>query len=329
MKFIKKIRYLVYWLRYLKDFIYDLNRFVSFSNIEHIHITDSEKLIAKIISLYHVIEKGLSMENPRPGFGLPRVFKLIEYIELYDKRFDKSEWDIQVKSAIKVLDEYRQFNEVNFINIDEVNIFLSKHIDILESDKFDGGTKVFNSNYLLKNEGISFDEVINMRSSIRNFGDDKISFSVVKKSIMQAQNAPSTCNRQSSRVLFSNNPNLIMKLLELQGGANGFSDKISSLLIICSDMKCYQGGGDRHSGIIDASLYAMALMYCLSKNGVANISLNWSKTAKEDRALRKMIDFPESYHVLFFIGLGSYRNSIKVPISTKNTLDKILHEIKE
>lgn len=322
-------RFLVYWSRYSKDFIYDLNRFVAYSNTEHVLIEDNAKLIAKIISLYHVIEKGLSIVNCRPGFGLPRVKKLIEYITMYSTRVDPQNWDIQVISSLKVLNEYNEFNKKHSITNDLLDNFLLQYSNFLEINNIDGGTKLFEINNMLKDEGISFDSVINSRSSIRNFGKENISFDVIKECVLQAQNAPSTCNRQSSRILHTKNRDLIKKLLNLQGGANGFSADISYLLIICSDLKSYQGVGDRHSGVIDASLFAMTLMYSLTKNKIANISLNWSKTAKDDIALRRLVAMPPSYSVLFFIGLGSYRDSINVPVSTKNTLPSILKEINE
>lgn len=329
MKIIEIIRPIIYWVRYLKDYIYDLNRFVMNSNIEHKNIKDTEKLVAKIISLYHVIEKGLSMEFVKPGFGQDRVKKLIEYVSMYSLRVDKRNWDIQVLSSIKVLAEYKTFNDKNLIINNDLNKFLNKFDDYKRDRDIQGGTKTLKHNLDALNDDVTFDSVIENRSSIRNFGHDNIEFNIVKRAIIQAQNAPSTCNRQSSRVLYTLNKDLIKGLLHLQGGSRGFSDKISCLLLVCSDAKCYQGSGDRHSGIIDASLFAMTLMYSLTKNNIANISLNWSKTAKEDLALRDLVTIPTSYSVIFLIGLGSYNNkNIKVPVSNKNSLNTILKEVK-
>ena len=68
------------------------------------------------------------------------------------------------------------------------------------------------------------------------------------------------------------------KVLELQSGSRGFADKIDKLLIISYDIKSYQGSGDRNTGYIDSSLFAMTLIYALTFMGIGTVPLNWSKS---------------------------------------------------
>ena len=62
MMFKELFRPIFYWLKYLTDYLYDLTRYVKYSNTEYVEFQDIDKLIAKIISLYHVIEKAFHLK---------------------------------------------------------------------------------------------------------------------------------------------------------------------------------------------------------------------------------------------------------------------------
>lgn len=330
MKILKnRVRFFIYWLRFLNSFLYDLTRFVKYSNIEYSEFKNTDKLISKIVSLYHVIEKGLSLEHPRVGFGMPRIEMLVRCISIYSRRVPKSDWNKHVISAIWVLDEYFRFNQKHNLSIPLLEKFLKKHSTFLDKNSVivKGGTKKIDIDTINFDESPSFDSVVSFRSSIRHFGSKKLEMSSIDSAIMLAQNSPSTCNRQSTRILRTTDRETIEKALFLQNGANGFSEGITCLLIVCTDLACYQGDGDRHSGIIDASLFGMTLIHSLTRFRIASIPLNWSKTYSEDIKLRKLINIPNSYNVLFFIGLGSFKNGIQVPVSAKSDIVDICQDI--
>jgi|TARA_B110000879_G_C11161620_1_gene509383 nitroreductase len=328
MQFIsERIRFILYWLRYLNDFLYDHIRFVKYSNTEYTYIRNTDKLVAKIISLYHVIEKGLSIDRPRLRFGVPRIKMLMRYIAIYSGRVDRGNWDIQVVSSLKVLREYSKFNKDRGADSLLVDEFLKDYSDVLEVEHIKGGTKALDLDEFFSQEAPLFDTVVSLRSSVRNFGVGEVALADVHSAIALAQQSPSTCNRQSSRVLITKDRIQIDELLALQGGANGFSEQINCLLVICSDLSCYQGPGDRTSGIIDGSLFGMSFLHAATRYKIASIPLNWSKNYKDDIKLRAMISFPDSYAVLFFVGLGVFKNNVRVPCSTKNSTHEICMNI--
>lgn len=329
MGFLKeRLRIPLYYFRYLRSFLYDLERFVKHSNVEYKRFENTDKLIAKIISLYHVIEKGLALEEPRLRFGKPRIEMLMRCITIYTSRIDKNNWDTQVHSALSVLDEYLKFNHNHGVAIPDLEQFLVTHRSILSDEISKGGTKAVNFEGLSLTDDPSFDAVVSARSSIRNFGGETVAMSDVYRAVRLAQKSPSTCNRQSARILMTTERNIIDQLLFLQKGTNGFGHKISSLLIVCCDLNCYQGDGDRVSGVIDGSLFGMTLIHALTRFKIASIPLNWSKDHSEDKKLRRLISVPDSYSVLFFIGLGSFKSQFKVPQSNKNDLSDICADIR-
>ena len=327
MMFKKLCRIFFYWFKYLSDYLYDLTRYVKHSNIEYVEYQDIDKLISKIITLYHVIEKGLSLESPRLMFGLARVNLLMNCISMYAARVNVCDWSVHATSALHVLDEYLKFNECHGKKIPELENFLLNYSDILNCNSLAGGTKVLDIEEVALSDKPFFDDVIMARSSIRNFGEDSINIEDIYESIRTAQKSPSTCNRQSARVLITEDSKIISSLLALQNGANGFDSKIQCLLLVCCDLKYYQGVGDRMSGVIDGSLFGMTLLHALTRFKIASISLNWSKGYQNDKKLRKLIQIPESYNVLFFVGLGSFKEKTRVPVSTKSNVYDICKKI--
>jgi nitroreductase len=258
---------------------------------------------------------------------MPRIEMLVKCISIYSRRVPKSDWNIQVVSAICVLDEYLRFNKKRNHSIPFLEKFLEKHSALLDRNTSKGGTKKIDLDTIAIKEPPSFDSVVSFRSSIRHFGAEKLEMSCVDNAITLAKNSPSTCNRQSTRILRTSDRETIEKILFIQKGAKGFSEGITCLLIVCTDLACYQGDGDRHSGIIDASLFGMTLIHSLTRFQIASIPLNWSKTYSEDLKLRRLINIPNSYNVLFLIGLGSFKKGIQVPVSTKNDIVDICEDI--
>lgn len=314
-----KIRKIYYFLKYMPSYVYDCARFVNNSNIEFTQYNNKDKLLAKIISLYHVIEKGLSMPNTKLHFGVDNYQNLITYLILFESKFNDFS-NCHYLSALSVLKQYYDFNKKNGIEVKKISIFLSERKKFI--NKINGGTKILNK---YKNE--SFIDVVNNRSSIRNFVPGLVPYNKVLECVKIAQKSPSSCNRQTSRIIYVTEKKDIEKILTLQSGARGFGHQIETLLLVCSDINYYQGVGDRMSGYIDSSLFAMTLLHSFTHHNIGTIALNWSKDFKEDIKLRKIIDIPCSYNVTFMIGLGYFEDEIKVPVSCKSNENDIVHKL--
>jgi nitroreductase len=315
------IRYMLYLARYLPHYLYDLNRFVKFSNKKYKMLDELEHRVAKVVTLYHVIEKGLSMESPRPGFGAERVDSLLYYINLYsnDTSFINH---IQIKSALLVLNEYQLFLLSCGIDNVELSSFLKRFQSIINDSAANGGTKVIDPLDKECSSKMSFSELVSHRHSVRFFNDIIINSSEIESAISMAMQSPSSCNRQSSRVV-KVPLDLIPKVLATQGGANGYSDRIKNLFAICFDNRCYQGVGDRNSGYIDASIFGTSLMYAFTSFGYHTLILNWSKPYHVDVELRKSLDLKPSISVCFFMAVGNIDSSVNVPNSQRNSIKSV------
>jgi nitroreductase len=319
----KKIDLLLRFLRALKQgfksFLYDFIRFSRYS-IQNTFPEDEIQLQSKIISLYHVIEKGLIMPNTRLGYGKDRIELLIKLLKLYHSKFDSIS-NVHYNSALKVLEAYLDLHKKTDLDLDYIKLFLNKNGF---ENKIQGGYYNLNKKSFIKQAKSNFLDLTNARNSIRNFSNEAVSIDDIKHAIKIAQSSPSTCNRQASRVYLLTNKEKIEKVLEIQSGSRGFGNKIDKLLMICFDIKSYQGSGDRYTGYIDSSLFAMTLIYALTYKGLGSISLNWSKRKELDLKLREIINIQNSHNVVFFIGVGHLNERTKIAVSKRYNLEDVI-----
>lgn len=319
----KKIDFLFRFLRALKQgyesFFYDFIRFSRYS-IQNTFPKDDIQLQSKIISLYHVIEKGLIMPNTRIGYGKDRIELLIKLLKLYDSKFDSIS-NVHYNSALKVLEVYLDLHKKTDLDLDYIKLFLNKNGF---KNKMQGGYYNLNKQSFIKEAQSNFLDLTKVRKSIRNFSNETVSIDDIRHAIKIAQSSPSTCNRQASRVYLLTNKKKIENVLKLQSGSRGFGNKIDKLLMICFDIKSYQGSGDRYTGYIDASLFAMTLIYALTYKGLGSISLNWSKRKELDLKLREIINIQNSHNVVFFIGVGHLNEATKIAVSKRYNLEDII-----
>lgn len=318
----KFLRYSRAFKAFYPSFYYDLDRY-SRHSIKNTYPKNNTQLTAKIISLYHVIEKGLIMPDRRLGYGKDRIELLLTLLKQYKKHYlyDKS---IHYNSALKVLKTYIDIHESSEIDVNYIKLFL-------ENESFDKKTnggyfELDKKTFIEKGKG-NFEDVVEVRKSIRNFSTEPVSKEIIYEAIKIAQNSPSTCNRQSARVYLFSEKDKIMEALKLQEGSRGFDHKIDKLLMIGYDIEAYQGSGDRSSGYIDASLFAMSLLYALTYKGLGSVSLNWSKSKEKDVNLRKAINIKESHNIVFFIGVGNLNDKTDIAVSARHNIDDILIEL--
>ncbi|TDR13075.1 nitroreductase family protein [Marinomonas communis] len=309
------LRFVVYLLRYFPDYICDLINYVKHSNKKYKSIDTKTQSISKIVSLYHVIEKGLSMKKSRPGFGIDRINSLIYYLELFSDNNEISS-SIQYKTAIIVLKKYHDFNLSQGVTIEKLSLFLEKNNLVDKEDSINGGTKKIKRISRKSSENLTFSEVVNIRSSVRFFNDEIVPENDVLEALSIAHKSPSSCNRQSYR-LIRVPIEKVPEVLKIQGGANGYIENIHNLFIIGFDIESYQGVGDRYSGYVDSSIFGTTLMYAFTSLGYQTLILNWSKPYKKNLELRKVVKLKESINISFFLAVGNIDLETIVPFSNR------------
>lgn len=316
-------------IRLILNFAYDLRRFRRYSNLVFTG-SGRARAAALIAMASHGIEKGLALPNPRPDYGQKLakllLWRLTRYVRVYGH-------DHTSKAALSTLWAYICFldrfgNDTSEIRkrLREIQRIDSQFVTISESL---GGVNIISKTDYEQSVCRDLEEWFAARRSVRHFADRRVERSVVEKAVRIAQSSPSACNRQSVRIWVLLDRNWIGKILTIQGGARGFDNSIPALLIVTSDLSCWQSVGERYQGWIDGGLFAMTLVWAFHSMGIVTCMLNWSKRKETDQELRNCLNLPANELVVLMIAAGYPPDQFRVAKSARLPLSDILRYVGE
>lgn len=271
----------------------------------------------EMIRNYHVIEKGLSMPEFRPGFGaepVTRLVQLVRRLELDQRPADNR----QHLAAKAVLVTYRERHQaIGHVAAGRVPA------ELVTPEPACGGTKAHVPANPADLE--AFARTVRTRSSVRNFIPDRApDMQTVNQAIDDARWSPSVCNRQTARVhLYTGDK--ATEMLKHQSGNRGFGHRVPLLIIVTSDLRYFSGVNERYQGWIDGGMFAMLLLLGLHARGLGAVSLNWSVLNKNDTAIRKPAGIPDHERIIMMIGCGVPEPGCVVPVSMRRSVEEISH----
>lgn len=311
------------FMKLTRDYVYDLIRYTRYSNTCN-RLDSFHKLEAGIVAHYHVIEKGLSLPEPRPGFGKDVASSLIDLLIIYRDRGYPPD-DIQYLSAIATLENYTRFHKQNNFDISNIELKI-KGIAVTHKLPVAGAITVFRKDILAASRA-EFELFSKGRHSVRNYDRRPVSVELIRNAIRIAQNAPSVCNRQSSRVYIISDMNVAKNILSLQNGNRGFGHIADKILIVTSDLQVFEGATERNQAFIDGGIFAMSLLYALHYYGLGACALNWSVSSLQDRRLRKAVRVKDSENIIMMVAVGHLPDNFKVAVSNRKKPDDIIEVI--
>lgn len=294
-------------LRFSYEYTLDCLATMRFNNYSPLETRD-RRLYYHILIDTHAIEKGLCLPNSRPLFGKQKIQGLIRMANLYNPDF--SSFPIQMLNG--ALRTYLESHHQRGITDDEI----LKQIDsyLQESAKGSlhelpelGGTKDATNVY---RDPPPTEELVNFltsRFSCRTFDSQPLDREVIEQILKVSQSTPSQCNRQSTRVHFYSDREQINRLLELQGGSNGFRQDIGNLFVVSSEITAWGGPGQRNQAFVDGALFCMTLMLTCHAHRVATCPLNLAKLNSDEKRIKQEGDIPARERLIMMIGLGKAR----------------------
>lgn len=302
-------------------YLYDLKRYLNNSS-SVTYIDKKEKLLANIIRNYHVVEKGLTMPDTRLGFGKPRLLSLCYDCNKYLQNYGND--DLQINHALNVLFEYKSLHELHSFDlaqdlkdkIDTLILFRKENIN-------DSHQILLQREEYFKDRFGDFKSFSESRCSVRNYSSEIVPVELLEASISLAINAPSACNRQTTRTHIYTSINKIKRILELQGGNRGFGHLANKLIIITADVGVYINPSERNQCFIDGGIFAMNLLYSLHYNGVAACILNCSHSPEKDKKMRELCEIKDSQVFIAMISCGFPTDDFKLARSKRHDLDYI------
>ena len=320
---INKLRKFGRLITSLNGFIYDYLRFVLYSGwIEN--LGDKELRNYHLVKIYHALEKSMSFKNRDPASGWKAAHLLFSIIK--NKR-QKKEYGFHDKASFNVLNK--------FINLPE-NISTDK-AKILRED-LSGAQIKTDQEHGCKNYALSDfrrgllsnpEDFFGSRYSLREFRDEVVPETIIKKAVSLSLKTPSVCNRQAWHVYHTSDPGIKSKALSYQSGNRGFGERIPNLLVITTDLKAFMSGEEHYQHWIDGGMFSMSLVYAFHSLGVASCCLNWSRPPSKDKALRKNMNIRNNHTVIMMLAIGWPAEMNNVCVSARRPLSEFLTKLEE
>lgn len=302
----------------LKSYYYDYKRFFALSGT--ISSNTETKLIKKIITRYHMIEKGLTMPEARLGFGKDAIILLCDLCIEYSSKYNTKEE--QLIHAIGVIFEYERFHKIRNYSL---NNKVDSKIKILKSTGINTSCsvqiKTTRKDYFSQTEG-SFLRFSNSRKSVRNYTNQDIPVDVFNEVFDLARNTPSACNRQSWRTYLFTEKDQINDILNIQGGNRGFGHLANKVIVIAGEVGAFASTGERNQVFIDGGIYAMNLLYALHYYQIAACILNCSTTIEKDQKLRESTKIKESEVFIAIITCGIPPEDFEIASSKRSEIKR-------
>lgn len=320
------IRDVYFSLRMLPNYLYDFRRFLVYSGMNKSRAFQSERA-AHITLFYHQVEKGLSLANPRPGFGMTVIPRLLSDVDAYISAYGLVS---PATTALAALQSYVDFNcrvghEASYV-CERLGQIKQKHgVSSEDSAAWIGGVTTVSRASLAEARASSFVEFFESRYSVRNFAGGVVPEGDIRKAVALSQKTPSVCNRQSWRVhAFSGAPKM-QELLEIQSGSRGFSENVSTVLVVTSELGAFVEVAERYQPWIDGGMFSMSLCLALHDLGYGTCCLNWSKERGDDVRLRNAAKLPPSEQVIMLIAVGTLPEKFDVARSYRPQVEHCLH----
>jgi len=324
MNFIKhKLYALFFWRTPIGEILnkfYDLKIHFKYS-FKNKGNTDKEKLEAYLQKQFHVIEKGMALPNPRPGFGQEKIADIVVNAKQYLKKHGAN---TLTDSLVTTLKEYVAFNELNKVDL-TTDFFknLRSFIAANNATNDTGGTKKVTQDEIADAIAIDYSKFVKNRYSIRDFSDKDVPESHVNEAVSIAKYAPSVCNRQGWFAHLYTDKKKVKELLSLQNGNRGFTDSINKLIIITGDTKSFTKY-ESNQIFVDGGLFAMSLIFALHAKEIGSIALNTDIPYVVEKKMRKAGEIAEQERIIMMLGVGFLKDEFRVAKSQRKSNKKIL-----
>lgn len=286
------------------------------------------RLEADIIRYVHSIEKGLSISNPRLGFGIEKIRKLLSLCKIYiEKKYENKECIYFAKDALSAYFSWNKSKSFENEIIKDIELQYNDLFDkIQQMDEIYGGVVEIDKNDL-EFDIEQLEKLFNTRHSIREFSGEEVTDEEIRKAIILAQKCPSACNRQGVRVYSISSQKYIDEIGRSLEGIGGFAHDVDKFLLVTAKQSAY-GLFEKNQFIVSASMFAGYLTLALHTYGIAACTVQRSLVVNKlwDK-FREKNNIPKDEQVVVMIGVGKYKDKTTVPVSKRLNIDYIYRNL--
>lgn len=277
---------------------------------------NQEELRGQIIYYIHRIEKGLTHGTDfRPGFGRNALQSLHDLLQQWCAAH-YSTTDATYEAALSVVTAYIEKHKQEheplpaFLNA----LFPIDNLEKTQTANAVSGVKTVTASEKKSNKEKNFKELFEGRTSIRQFSKDPVDLDTVEQAIELSMKAPSVCNRQSYRVTLVSNPDLIAKLLTVQGGWRGYAYP-PVLAIITSDERSFIYMEEHNEPFVDGGIFTMSFLLSLEYEDLAACPLNLMCSDENAAKIRSLASIPDYEVLIACVAIGHFQEKTLAPKS--------------
>lgn len=282
-----------------------------------------EQLQAIVIMACHQLEKGMSLKNPRPGYGQEAAAHLLANAETYAAIYG-TDWLTGVVAG--TWQAYVDFNRQLGAEVEPTLAGRSRRF--LARLTTAGGTRAgfrqVEKKDVLAKANIDLQGFYESRFSVRNFAPEGVDRSLIEKAVDLARKTPSSCNRQEWKAYAFYDRQTKDRLLELQNGHRGFGEQIAVLLLLTADLQGTNHVKQRNQAWIDGGMFAMSLVYALHSLGLGTCCMNLCHNRRTDRRIRSEAGIPDAEVMLMMVAVGHLPDTFRVAYSPRKPLADVL-----
>lgn len=289
----------------------------------------NDRYIGEIIRNTHSIEKGLSLEHIRSGFGYAKIKDAFSIINRYKSNNGNMQAEplIMFVDALKAYLEYHRkinFSSDSIVHVTEIYETLVKYIKT-EDTSFGGTIHIERRNFTVEEQEVLSRLFID-RHSMREFSKEPVSESDLKNAIELAMHCPSACNRQCYRLHIVEKDSFAL-LDNWFDGTGGFADDLDKLLFITGKVSLYRIG-ELHQWIVTGTVFASYLSLSLEAYNIGCCFIQrpvipdkkWTK-------IGSLIGASADEQLVCCLGIGKLKDSYNVPVSHRLNYCSIVNRI--
>jgi nitroreductase len=304
--------------RGLRDYIYDFNRFRRHSTALDPHVSPAAER-AQLTKIYHRIEKGLALPEPRIGFGRDTVTDTMARISRLE---GMGEAGFETEGARGSLASYVAFHTARAHPVDaDLEDFLAA----APQTERPGGVVTLKREKLAAATAMDFDGFARSRYSVRQYTGEPVTQEEIEAAVATALKSPCVCNRESRHVFAAFGEKTRTRLLAYQNGNRGFGHLAGAVLVVAVDQRSFSDFGERNQGWIDGGLFTMSLVYALHARQLGTCLLNWSVLSPHDASFRAEFDIPDHMNVITMMAVGRLPETITAAQSPRPGVPDVLH----
>lgn len=267
----------------------------------------------RLLLLAHSLEKGLSLCENKPNFGIKKATDLLHML----KKMQNQNNGFEYCESYSVLTKYKEYREINGLD----SSFLSELSNIEKP-----ATYCEVGYQLVKKENLfydfkNFEDLCVKRHSIREFAESLPNLSDIIDVINVASKAPSACNRQMIKVFFSDTIEDNLELAKYIPGNAGTRTENCWYLFVTADRTSFDYF-EAEQWMLNGGIFTSYMILGFTAKSLGSCVYQWPIQYENNEKVKNILNIPDKYTILTVISVGNYKDDVKYLVSSRRSVNE-------